>query len=300
MHCKKCGLENSETNPNCIGCGEPLSPEGERRSSVGPVLVIAIVVLALVNLLIFKVLLSHGTKVVLSVSPEAGEEWPAAAEARSNEMDRIIYILKERVASMGLDKSGFEIGNKDGKNTEIEIKFRGTVDRDSVERLLSAKGRLEFRHFRNVKYEYDKEDKKYVMSVDIDPDTEKQVITFYDKADNPVELKEIIEDSPVILTGKDVSSASAVDSPISSRSNISLNFDSTGKEVFADFTRENIGECLAIILDGEMLSVPIVQMEILDGRAEITGNFTKAEAEELATMITMGSLPVSLKIVSFE
>jgi preprotein translocase subunit SecD len=80
---------------------------------------------------------------------------------------------------------------------------------------------------------------------------------------------------------------------------IALEFDEEGRKEFADFTRRNVDEYLAIILDGQMLSAPVIKSAILDGRALIEGGFkTVEEADELANSLNLGSLPITLKVVS--
>src|SRR5690606_115612 len=54
-------------------------------------------------------------------------------------------------------------------------------------------------------------------------------------------------------------------------------FNETGAELFADITRENTGEQLAIFLDGESISEPVIREVILGGRATISGNFSADE-----------------------
>jgi protein-export membrane protein SecD len=77
-----------------------------------------------------------------------------------------------------------------------------------------------------------------------------------------------------------------------------LQFNSEGKDLFAEITKRNLGKPVAIYLDNELISAPTVQAEIVDGRAEITGNFTVTEAKELARQLTEGSLPVPFELVS--
>lgn len=77
-----------------------------------------------------------------------------------------------------------------------------------------------------------------------------------------------------------------------------LQFDSEGKDLFAEITKRNLGQPVAIYLDGEIISAPTVQAEILDGRAEITGDFDTEEAKTLARQLNEGSLPVPFELVS--
>ncbi len=79
---------------------------------------------------------------------------------------------------------------------------------------------------------------------------------------------------------------------------VSLQFDEKGKDLFADITKRNLGKRVAIYLDGEIVSAPTVQAEIVDGRAVISGNFTTLEAKELSQRLNEGALPVPIELVS--
>lgn len=81
---------------------------------------------------------------------------------------------------------------------------------------------------------------------------------------------------------------------------ISLEFDQTGGEIFAELTKTNINKRIGIYLDGQLLSAPVVREEIRDGRAEITGQFTLSEARELVRNLNLGALPVPINLVSTE
>lgn len=81
---------------------------------------------------------------------------------------------------------------------------------------------------------------------------------------------------------------------------ISLNFNSEGADIFAEITRNNIGKIVAIYLDGQIISTPVVQGEITGGQAQITGEFTIDEANELARNLNLGALPVPISLVSTE
>jgi protein-export membrane protein SecD len=72
--------------------------------------------------------------------------------------------------------------------------------------------------------------------------------------------------------------------------------------IFGDYTEAHVGEPLAIVLDGRVLSTPAIQAR-LDSLGVITGNFTKREAEQLAAQLRAGALPLPLTVAdvaSFE
>ncbi len=101
------------------------------------------------------------------------------------------------------------------------------------------------------------------------------------------------------LTGKNLKSADVVFTNQGlSKPEVSIKFDSEGAKKFAEITKNNIGKPIAIYLDGKLISAPIVQTEITNGEAVITGNFTIDEAKNLKRRLNEGALPVPIKLVS--
>ncbi|HBB56508.1 TPA: protein translocase subunit SecD [Patescibacteria group bacterium] len=79
---------------------------------------------------------------------------------------------------------------------------------------------------------------------------------------------------------------------------ISIEFDKEGGDIFAKLTKENIGKSIAIFLDGAPISIPVVQGEILGGKAQITGQFAPKEAKLLVQRLNSGALPVPIELIS--
>lgn len=100
----------------------------------------------------------------------------------------------------------------------------------------------------------------------------------------------------VVLTGSDLKDARGQMSE-GTRAVVSLEFNDVGTKKFADLTARNIGRQIAIALDGKVLTAPVVNEVITGGRAQITGNHTMEEAEQLAILLRSGSLPVKLEVM---
>jgi protein-export membrane protein SecD len=79
---------------------------------------------------------------------------------------------------------------------------------------------------------------------------------------------------------------------------VSLNFNAEGRALFAKVTKENVGNIIAILLDGQIKSNPVVREEIKDGKATISGTFTVDEAKLLVRDINYGALPVPIENIS--
>jgi len=78
---------------------------------------------------------------------------------------------------------------------------------------------------------------------------------------------------------------------------VALEFDPRGEKMFDRITAQNVKKKLAIILDENVYSAPIIQERISGGRAQITGAFTMEEARDLAIVLRAGALPAPVKIL---
>jgi len=99
-----------------------------------------------------------------------------------------------------------------------------------------------------------------------------------------------------VLTGKDLKNAVATRSELG-ENEIALEFTADGGKKLADYSASHIQQYLAIAVDKEIISCPVIKDAIPDGRARITGKFTREEAYSLAIQLRYGALPVPLKVV---
>ena len=118
--------------------------------------------------------------------------------------------------------------------------------------------------------------------------------------------EEVTEDDAYIdtgLTGRYLSSAALEfaggnGGQLANEPIVSIAFNSEGGNLFAEITKNNIGENLAIFLDGELISAPRINESIVGGRAIISGGFTPEEARSLAQNLNFGALPVPIELFS--
>ncbi len=103
------------------------------------------------------------------------------------------------------------------------------------------------------------------------------------------------ENGKTLLTGahlkKAITSYDRLGRPI-----VLIEFDKAGAKAFAEATSKNVGKVIKITLDGKEISAPVVQEPILDGKAQISGNFTVESAKHLAILLRAGALPVKVEI----
>ena len=100
------------------------------------------------------------------------------------------------------------------------------------------------------------------------------------------------------LSGRYLSRARVEFNPTTGAAVIGLEFNKDGGELFAQVTREHKGEILAILLDGAILSTPVIVDEISNGKAQITGSFTPEEAKNLVRNLNYGALPVPITLAT--
>jgi protein-export membrane protein SecD len=109
--------------------------------------------------------------------------------------------------------------------------------------------------------------------------------------------------SEVAMTGDYITDARVTNDPDTGAPEVSLDFDRTGGNIFERLTGENVRKRMAIVLEGEVASAPVIQTRIGGGRARITlgatQNYNEAlsEAQDLAVVLRAGALPAPVRIL---
>jgi len=191
----------------------------------------------------------------------------------SEAVNGAIEKIRNRIDSYGVKETSIQT---QGSNA-ILVQIPGIVDKDIVRKLKEV-GRLEFKL--------------------VEDDEEKIKKAQQGETEEKYELKKYRE-NPILLykkpslTGKDlVESFVGFDSygvPL-----VRLKFTSSGKKKFAKVTQKNVGKRLAILIDEKVISAPQIREPILNGEAEITGDFSLDEARMLSAVLNSGALPVPL------
>jgi preprotein translocase subunit SecD len=99
-----------------------------------------------------------------------------------------------------------------------------------------------------------------------------------------------------IVTGKELKDASTSLDEYG-KPQINFSFKPEGAKKIAEYTSSHVNQYMAIVLDGKVISCPVIKSPIPDGSGRITGKFTLDEAKSIAVQLKYGSLPVPLKIV---
>lgn len=113
-------------------------------------------------------------------------------------------------------------------------------------------------------------------------------------------LSQSIGANPVAtqLTGKDLQKATVVFDRTTGKPQVQIQFTGQGAKYFDEITKRNVGKAVAMALDNQVISAPVVQTEIANGTAVISGNFTSDNAKNLAIALNAGALPAPLIVIA--
>jgi len=114
----------------------------------------------------------------------------------------------------------------------------------------------------------------------------------------PLEEGGEIQYVPTELTGRYISGAQLTFDQITRSPQINLSFNKEGSKLFADVTGRNVGKPVAVFLDNNLITAPVVQEKIMGGQAQITGQFTIQEAKELVGRFNAGALPAPINLIN--
>ncbi len=119
---------------------------------------------------------------------------------------------------------------------------------------------------------------------------------YYERGGQPVLVKK-----QVILTGERINDAQPGFDNQTGEPAVHLNLDGTGARIFQQYTRENVGKRMAILLfergKGEVVTAPVIRTEIGGGRVQISGRMTTQEAKDVSLLLRAGALAAPMEII---
>ncbi len=216
----------------------------------------------------------------VSITYEAVGDTPS-----DEDMKDTVYKLQRRVEEYSTEAQAYQVGDN-----RVGIEIPGVQDANEILEELGQPGSLYFiRHLDsdgNENYTLNEDGTGYVLTKSIE---------------------ELQEDGSIVLTGTEVESATAgalSDKTTSATEyGVDLTLTDEGTKAFAEATEEaynNNHDSIAIYYDGDLISVPNVNAVIENGQAQISGNMSYEEADNIASTIRIGGLNVELKEISSE
>ena len=200
--------------------------------------------------------------------------------------DQALETIRNRIDQFGVSEPDITAQ----QNNRILIQLPGIKDPDRAIKLIGKTAQLEFKLVDEANNVEDAikgnipAGDEILYQVTIDSETGRTQKT-------PYLLKKHTS-----LTGKYVTDANVkIDSY--GESYVSLEFNSKGARIFENITGENIEKRLAIVLDDNVYSAPVIKSRIPGGKAQITGRYTTDEARDLAIVLRAGALPAPVTIL---
>jgi protein-export membrane protein SecD len=202
-------------------------------------------------------------------------------------MDVLRQTIEKRVNVFGVSEplvqteTGSSLGN-DKDRYRLAVELPGVENIDEAIKMIGQTPLLEFKLLREDLNQ--DEFTKQLANASTSPETFSKVVASAYQAP--------------ILTGGNLKRASLVFDPTSRTPLVSIEFNEEGARIFEKVTEENIGKELAIFLDGELISNPVIQQKISGGSAQINGTFTPEEARDLVNNLNFGALPLPIELIS--
>ena len=192
-------------------------------------------------------------------------------EIKTSSQDQAIEIVRRRVDEVGTNEPNIV---KRGNN-RILVELPGLDDPMRIKSLLGKTANLTFRFITQKNND--------TFGV--------ETLEFEDGSNEALVSKRII------LNGENLLDAQVQMNNQTNETVVSFTLDRVGAKRFGKATRAGIGKQLAIIIDGKIVSAPVIRDAIINGSGQISGNFTFQSATDLALLLRSGALPAPLNII---
>ncbi len=234
-------------------------------------------------------------KVALWQKQNPGKTWGAA------QLSQVRQVIENRVNGTGVAEPIVQTVPADN---EIIVELPGVRNRAQAISDLKSTANLQFFLLPQLGNAKTGNTGSWSLVQQTDPKTKMKQEVLIDKATGqpvtPEELQQEVFDNPALLvaSGKDLEPNCQVlpDPTNNNQPVISFQLKSEAAQNFAQVTRANIGDYLAIFLDQKLITAPTIN-DMIDGSGQISGNFTVATANALKDQLNAGALPVPLKLL---
>ncbi|GAB6060771.1 protein translocase subunit SecD [Desulfonatronum parangueonense] len=200
-------------------------------------------------------------------------------------VDQAIKTIRNRIDQFGVAEPDIR-RQAEGR---IQVQLPGLQDPERAVAIIGRTAHLEF------KLVDDQADLERALRGILPPDAELAYLQTRNP-DGSISRSPIVLKRDTLMTGEFITDA-RVSFDQFNMAYVGLNFNARGARLFERITGENTGRRLAIVLDGNVHSAPVIQERISGGRASISGRFTTEEATDLALVLRAGALPAPVHIM---
>ena len=192
-------------------------------------------------------------------------------EVKKYSQEHALEIVRRRIDEVGTNEPNILKRGSD----RILVELPGLDDPMRIKSLLGKTANLSFR---------------FIVQND-EPSFGSEKLSFEDGSEEAVVSKRIV------INGENLLDAKPTMDNQSNQTVVSFTLDRVGAKRFAKATTTGIGKRLAIILDGKIISAPVIRDAIVGGSGQISGNFTFQSATDLSLLLRSGALPAPLNII---
>ena len=192
-------------------------------------------------------------------------------ELKTSSQDQALEIIRRRIDEIGTNEPNIL---KRGNN-RISVELPGLDDPMRIKSLLGKTANLTYRFVSN-----DNQDSFGVEKLMYENGLDKDFVS-----------------KRIILAGDNLLDAQPRMNNQTNETVVSFTLDRVGAKRFGKATSSNIGRQLAIVLDGKIISAPVIRDTIASGNGQISGGFTFQSATDLALLLRSGALPAPLNII---
>lgn len=197
------------------------------------------------------------------------------AERQRGAIEQSVEIVRRRIDAYGVAEPTVQsLGD-----SRVLVQLPGVQDPAAIRALLGSTAKLAFHRVRDVVGESRRVAPAGMMQV---PDAMGSVYLL---------------DRVPLVQGERLTHASSARDSRTGMPVVNFRFDREGARQFAEVTTRLVGQPFAIVLDGKVISAPVIRTPILAGSGQIEGGFTVAEAQSLSALLRAGALPVPLQVV---
>ena len=215
---------------------------------------------------------SHQFEIVdLGSSLEISFSNQGLVDLKTSSQDQTLEIVRRRIDEIGTNEPNIL---KRG-NDRVLVELPGLDDPMRIKSLLGKTANLSFRFVSNDNQDsFGVEKLKYENNLDED-----------------------LVSKRIILSGDNLLDSQPRMNNQTNETVVSFTLDRVGAKRFGKATSKNVGRQLAIVLDGKIISAPVIQDSIVSGSGQISGGFTFQSATDLALLLRSGALPAPLNII---
>lgn len=203
--------------------------------------------------------------------------------------------IDDRLRALGVEN--YDVQWEQDEN-EIRVRIESPVDAQQIVEVIARPGLLEFVDFSGLGGRLAEFEGQQIATSGFEDWLENADL----EDDDATGLRNPLTDADfeTVVTSEDIERAEAQQLEQTGEWAVVFEFDEEGGQAMLDFSREHIGEPLAITLDGVVLSIPVIQSEFGTAGGLISGSFDQAAAEQLALQLNIGVVPVLLSVSALE